>query len=53
LLDSIADFSELNTAAGLCLKSCYEETQIPSKETFNKSRNDEKNDPKIEVESHD
>ena len=26
LLDSLADFSEINTVAGLCLKSCYKET---------------------------
>lgn len=31
LLDSLADFSKINTVAGLCLNSCYQETKVTKK----------------------
>jgi hypothetical protein len=49
-LDSLADFSKINTVAGLCLNSCYQETKVTNKET-SKKRTDEKNDPELELYS--
>ena len=49
LLDSMADFSEISTVAGLCLKSCYEETTAPNK-VKNKGRSKE-SDPEMELYS--
>jgi hypothetical protein len=49
LLDSMADFSEISTVAGLCLKSCYEETRAPNKGK-NKPRSKE-SDPEMELYS--
>jgi hypothetical protein len=46
----LADFSKINTVAGLCLNSCYQETKVTNKETI-KRRTDEKNDPELELYS--
>ena len=45
----MADFSEISTVAGLCFKSCYEETTAPNK-VKNKGRSKE-SDPEMELYS--
>jgi hypothetical protein len=44
------DFSKINTVAGLCLNSCYQEAKVTNKET-SKRRIDEKNNPELELYS--